>query len=124
MKILIPLLLTVMTFTSCSSHIKYVKKMPICDVDLTSIQDGVYRGSFAYGRGKGFTYEVQTYVTNHRIVKIEVSQHNGTKYPKKAERVLKRIIDSQTPNVDVVSGATTVSKALMKAVENSLIKNQ
>jgi uncharacterized protein with FMN-binding domain len=31
------------------------------------------------------------------------------------------MIKEQTPNVDAISGATTTSKALMKAVENSLI---
>jgi uncharacterized protein with FMN-binding domain len=48
-------------------------------------------------------------------------QNRKTKYSKRAEGVIPRIIERQTPNVDAVSGATTTSKALMKAVENSLL---
>jgi uncharacterized protein with FMN-binding domain len=34
--------------------------------------------------------------------------------------VIPEIIKKQSPNVDAISGATTTSKALMKAVEKSL----
>jgi uncharacterized protein with FMN-binding domain len=39
-----------------------------------------------------------------------------------AEGVVKSILDQQKNDVDVVSGATTTSKALLKAVENALVK--
>ncbi len=38
----------------------------------------------------------------------------------KAEVIVLDIVNKQTPNVDEISGATTTSKALCKAVENVL----
>jgi uncharacterized protein with FMN-binding domain len=49
-------------------------------------------------------------------------QNRDTKHAVRAEGIVHEIINKQTPNVDAVSGATT-SKALMKAVENSLVSN-
>ncbi|MCP4351441.1 MAG: FMN-binding protein [Desulfobacterales bacterium] len=106
--------------SSCAQH-KKIRQMPIKDADLFSIKDGKYKGSFTYGKGEGFTYEVLTTVKNKRIADIEILKNRDTKHAKKAEQVIERIKQKQTPNVDAVSGATTTSKAFMKAVENSLL---
>lgn len=65
-------------------------------------------------------YKVKTIVEAHRIVDIKIIQNRDTKHAKSAEGVIPEIIKEQTPNVDAISGATTTSKALMKAVEKSL----
>ena len=54
------------------------------------------------------------------LVTIEILQNRDTKHAKLSEGVIYEMIKKQTPNVDAISGATTTSKALMKAVENSL----
>ena len=105
---------------SCVSPYRQVREMPIRNVDLSGIPNGVYHGAFTYGSGKGFTYRVQTHVVNYRIHGIDVVANRDSKYARKAAGVLMRIVELQTPNVDAVSGATTTSKAFMKAVENSL----
>lgn len=94
-----------------------VREMPINDVDLTGIVDGSYPGEFSFG---GFTYVVMTTVERSRIHSIDVLANYNSRPARKAEAVIPRIIEAQTPNVDAVTGATTTSKALMKAVENSL----
>jgi len=95
----------------------YVRTMPIYDVELTAVSDGEHEGRFAYG---GFTYVVLTTTRGHRIVKIDLLKNRDERHARQAEGVLPRVIEKQTPNVDAVTGATTTSKALMKAVENSL----
>ena len=52
--------------------------------------------------------------------KIDVIKNRETEYAKKAEEVTKNIIRYQKLDVDVISGASTTSKALLKAVENAL----
>lgn len=119
-KWIFPLLL--LFLVSCeSAEMKRVRAMPIADVDLSTIPDGAYRGGFTYGK---FTYEVRTVVKNHRIDTIDILKNRNSKYAKKAAGVIPRIVEKQTPNVDAVSGATTTSKALMKAVENSLTEKK
>lgn len=111
-------LLLLLLFLSCeSAEMKRVRTMPIADVDLAAVPDGTYRGDFTYGK---FTYEVRTTVKAHHIGKIDILKNRNSKYARMAAGVIPRILEKQTPNVDAVSGATTTSKALMKAVENSL----
>ncbi len=91
--------------------------MPINHVDLAMVKDGSYPGSFAYG---GFTYEVMVTVANHGIKNITITKNRNTSHAQAAEAVMGRILEQQKNDVDVVSGATTTSKALLKAVANAL----
>ncbi len=105
-------------FCGCSNReIMEVRQMAINDVDITKISDGNYRGSFTYGK---FTYEVETTVKDGQIRSINILSNRTTKPAKMAEGVIPRVIQQQKINVDAVSGATTTSKALLKAIENSL----
>jgi len=98
-----------------------VRDMPIKNVDLKTVADGKHAGTFIYG---GFTYQVLTTVTNHEIAGIEIVQNKKSRHATKAEAVIPRIVQHQTPNVDGISGASISSKALQKAVENSLLAGQ
>ncbi len=107
-------------FGGCATQeMMMVRQMEIQNVDINDLKDGEYFGSFTYS---GFEYRVRTAVDAHRITDIEILKNRNTKHAKQAEAVVIEIIKRQTPNVDAVSGATTTSKALMKAVENSLVK--
>ena len=97
-----------------------VRQMDIQNVNASNIRNGEYIGSFSYG---GFEYLVKTIVNGHKIIDIEILQNRDTRHAKRAEGVLSEILKEQTPDVDAISGATTTSKALMKAVENSLTNN-
>ena len=94
-----------------------VRNMTINDVDPVGIVDGSYPGEFTCGN---FTYVVMTTVERGRIRSIDVLPNRRGRSARKAEAIIPRIIEAQTPNVEAVTGATTTSKALMKAVENSL----
>ena len=102
-----------------AAEMKAVRAMPIHHVDLGQVKDGAYHGDYAYG---GFTYEVAVTVADHRINDIAVVKNRTTSPAKKAEGALKRVLEQQRNDVDAVSGATTTSKALLKAVENALTK--
>jgi len=100
-----------------SEELARVRAMQISDVDLTGAADGSYPGEFTYGK---FKYVVMTTIDRQRITGIDVLANRNEWHARKAEQVIPRIIEAQTPNVDAVTGATTTSKALMKAVEQSL----
>lgn len=86
-------------------------------VDLGRVADGVHRGS---AEVRGFMYEVETTVRDHRIVSIEVLKNKKSRYGRKAVGVIPLILAQQKAGVDGVSGATHCSTGLKRAVANSL----
>ena len=95
-----------------------VRKMTINEVHLSAMNDGTYPGDFTYG---GFTYKVEVVVRDRRIELINILHDRGdSDYARKAEGVIDRVIKAQSLQVDAVTGATTTSKALLKAIENAL----
>lgn len=99
---------------------KAVRALVIEDQDLGSIHDGTYVGSYEYG---GFTYVVSVTVQSYRITEINIEQNRTTKHAKMAEGVVQKVLEKGNVNVDVVAGATTTSKALLKAIEQALACN-
>jgi uncharacterized protein with FMN-binding domain len=98
-----------------------IRNMKIDSVDLTKIEDGEYKGQYTYGH---YTYKVEVNMKDHKITDISVDNGGKSKQSKMAEGVTDKIISQQKIDVDVVSGATTTSKAILKAVENALSKNE
>ena len=94
-----------------------VRKMPIANVDVGAIADGSYHGQYAYG---SYTYQADVTVKDGVIAKIDVRHGRDSEHARAAEGVVDRILAEQRVDVDVVSGATTTSKAILKAVENAL----
>ena len=92
---------------------------PCPSITLTSVRSGteITEAATTYG---GFTYEVEVQVTGHEIKNITITRNRTTSHAQKAEGVVSRILEQQKNDVDAVSGATTTSKALLKAVENAL----
>lgn len=86
------------------------------DVDLTTIEDGTYSGSF----GDFLVHvEAKVKVDSQRIADVEiVEQRCGKGY--EALETVDRIIEAQSPKVDAISGATGSSKCIMIAVQNAL----
>lgn len=108
-----------MTIQGEIRHI-HLRNTPIEDIDVSGIADGVYEGESTFG---SYTYHVRVTVSGHRITDIEDVAPRDSVYVQYATGVFARIIEKQTPDVDAISGATTTSKAFMKAVENALKNN-
>ncbi len=98
---------------------KEVRDMDIAKIDLSRIGDGVYTGEFTYA---SFTYVVEVIVQAKTISDIKVLQNRDSSYARMAEGVTGNVMDAQSLQVDVISGATTTSKALLKAMETALLK--
>lgn len=94
-----------------------VRNTEIKDIDLTQVADGDYIGDFSYSKSY---CKVEVTVKNHKIEDIKILKNSKSAHGKKAEAVISKIIEEQKNNVDVISGATTTSKALLKAVESAL----
>jgi uncharacterized protein with FMN-binding domain len=94
-------------------QLTHYRNLPIQEIDLTKVEDGSYIGEVTYG----FEYKVKVIVENHVIKNILILQNRDNFYAKLAEGITYKIIKDQTLNSDAVTGATTTSKVLLKAME-------
>ncbi|NLW89928.1 MAG: FMN-binding protein [Clostridiaceae bacterium] len=92
--------------------------IPIHDVDLSKVSDGVYEGNY---ETFPVSVTVEVSVKNGEITEIRLIRHiNGQ--GKEAESVIGEVVENQTLQVDTVSGATYSSKVILLAVEDALKK--
>jgi uncharacterized protein with FMN-binding domain len=94
-----------------------VKNLVINSVDLSKVADGVYSGAYHKGR---WTYDVQVSVKDHKIVDVKNTNKRMEMMKDFNAKAAAEIIKRQSPQIDIVSGATIHTKALAKAVENAL----
>ncbi|MCR4691688.1 MAG: FMN-binding protein [Lachnospiraceae bacterium] len=81
-------------------------------------KDGVYYGE---GQGRNGSIRLKVTVTDGKIDKIEEeSQKETASYWEKAKGMFDSIIEKQTTEVDVVSGATLSCEGIREAVEEAL----
>jgi len=98
------------------SNLEELNRLTIEDIDLNNIEDGTYEGSYG---SFPVSAVVEVTVKNHEITEIKLTDHsNGQGQP--AEVLPERVVEAQSLQVDVISGATYSSRVILKAIENSL----
>lgn len=95
-----------------------LRSMRIAMPDIAALADGTYAGSATDG---SFIYKVKVGVASHKIVSVESLANRTTSYARLAEGVYPRVVRSQTVDVDAVTGATTTSRVLLKAIGAALV---
>jgi uncharacterized protein with FMN-binding domain len=93
------------------------KNLQIGTIDFSTLRDGVYHGAHKAGR---WTNEVAVTVAGGRVTNVSVTKDVLVSNPDWKAQTLKSIVDEQTLQVDIISGATVTMKAYLKAVENAL----
>lgn len=92
---------------------------PTTEVPEGGYKDGTYPGS---GTGFGGTITVQVTVSGGKITAVDILSASGEtgSYFASAQGVVSKVLSSQSPNVDAVSGATYSSNGIIQAVQNAL----
>ena len=92
---------------------------PTTEVPEGGYKDGTYQGS---GTGFGGTITVQVTVSDGKITAVDILSASGEtgSYFASAKGVVSKVLSSQSPNVDAVSGATYSSNGIIQAVQNAL----
>ena len=92
---------------------------PNTEVPEGGYKDGTYQGS---GTGFGGTITVQVTVSGGKITAVDILSASGEtgSYFASAQGVVSKVLSSQSPNVDAVSGATYSSNGIIQAVQNAL----
>ncbi|MGE5630529.1 MAG: FMN-binding protein [Caulobacteraceae bacterium] len=86
--------------------------------EAVNYKDGIYEGT-----GEGMhTIKVAVEVAGGKIVKVEIKEHEETKGVAEPalEQIPAAIVEKNSPDVDVVSGATRASEGIINAVKNAL----
>lgn len=101
--------------------LKTVRSMEIQKIDGSMLKDGTYRGDFEYSN-TGVVVLVT--VHDHQISRIEILKGGSNQYGLLAESITDSVLLANSTDVDVITGSTTTSKALLKAIENALKKGE
>ncbi|MCU6761755.1 Predicted NADH:ubiquinone oxidoreductase%2C subunit RnfG [uncultured Roseburia sp.] len=114
------LLLLVFIFVQILSHriVKQANDIAINDIDLSSVENGEYIGEYAI---TPVYAKVKISVKNQEIVDIQILEHNnglGTS----AEKIVDKVLENQSLDIDAVSGATVSSRCILKAIDNAIEK--
>ncbi len=111
-------LIGVVGFRQIEKGMSDLLEMPIMDIDFSSVWDGSYPGEF---NRFPVSAEVEVTVQGERVTGIELLSHrHGPGYS--AGEILDRVIEHQSLNVDVISGATYSSIVILKAIEDALME--
>lgn len=89
----------------------------------TQLKDGVYDGQ---AQGYNGSVKVKLTVTDGKIANVEVTENTETKdvAGKALSDIPKKIVEKNDAKVDIVSGATLTSNAIIKATQDALGKAQ
>ena len=103
---------------SCSamSKMEATKSLTITTPNYSRLADGTYRGAYDGGL---VLAEVAVTVADAHIESVEILKHDHGRGGE-AEKIVDHIVEAQSLEVDVITGATVSSKAILKAAENAL----
>jgi len=99
--------------------------LPLNAIDFSNLNDGTYAGAYEGGMYKWRTNACEVIVSAGKVADINlVSSKDPAQLDGKLEMLYDRVIESQSLQVDTISGATLSSKAYLQAVENALLNAQ
>lgn len=104
------------SYLDLKKYQQQIEEIKIENVDLESVPDGMYIGK---AEVLWIAAEVKVIVQDHKIVNIDLIKHKNER-GKSAEVIPQKVIETQSLQVDAVSGATNSSKVILKAIENAL----
>jgi len=105
-------------FGSCNHlRLEAIRDTPLDEVPLAPRADGIWHGAVD---DCGILYEVEVTITETRIAKIATIRTGSNRYAQLGAAVLPRIVAAGSPSVDAITGATTTSHCLARAVARAL----
>ncbi len=116
-KLSITLLLVLILLSGCAL-VKYKKKIAATEiqtVNLKAIEDGVYEGFYDVYL---INARVSVEIKDHKIINLELVEHKHDRFS--GEAMIQKVLDKQSLEVDIITGATNSCKTVLKAIEIAL----
>lgn len=111
------ILLIISSIFVLMNGMKDVETLKVDELELISLEDGSYFGSFDITR---WSNAVEVKIENHRIVEIVVLDDVMIGLEGLSNRLFDNVIRKQSLDVDIETGTSITSKAYLKAIENAL----
>ena len=119
---------TVIALLADAPERQELKSLIIGEVDFTQLRDGAYIGEYAGTKGSTRNATVEVAISDGEITKINILKGALDSDGEPVELtdgmtidgLFQRVLESESLQVDAISGATLTSKAHLKALENAL----
>ena len=109
-------IIMVLVVPKLEADLKKLDNLEFEQLNLSTLKDGIYEGSFEAGI---VSASVRVEVSGHEVKSVEIVKHNHGR-GKAAEAITNSVVEKQSVQIDVVSGATYSSKVILKAIENAI----
>ena len=96
------------------------KNVPIKAINFQQLRNGTFIGDYAGGKYKWRANKIQVTIEDHKLTGIKVLDHAKTQENVSKTELFNRVMQSQSLQVDAISGATLTSKGYLKAIELAL----
>lgn len=116
--LMIAIVIGILVIAFISIKSRRIDEVEVSNINFNTVQAGSYSGEYAANLVK---VKVNVRVNEGRIKEITIDEHENC-LGKKAEIITDKILEKQSLQVDIVSGATASSNAIKKAVEIALKK--
>lgn len=109
-----------------------LQSLTIGDIDFTRLRDGTYIGEYTGTNGSSRNTMVKVTISGSKITEITIlkgaldSEGNSVALTggMTIDDLFQKVLESESLQVDTISGATLTSKAHLKALENALTRAQ
>ncbi len=110
-------IMSIAGFFLLTRGLEEVASVQVAEIDLEGKEDGIYKGRYENYRWKN---EVEIRIEDGRIIDIVVNDAQREDQGELEGKMTDAVLEAQSTQVEVVSGATVSSRAYLKAVEDAL----
>jgi uncharacterized protein with FMN-binding domain len=114
--ILVVVIGVIETIRTATRQMDELMERPVESIDLDDIPDGTYEGEV---KTIPVYVKVEVVVEDHEIIRIELIEHRHGQ-GESAETIVEEIVSAQSLDVDLITGATYSSKAIILAIADAL----
>lgn len=109
-----------------------LQSLTIGEIDFTRLRDGAYIGEYTGAKGSSRNATVKVIISGGEIMQITIlkgaldSKGNPVELANgmTIDSLFQKVLESESLQVDAISGATLTSKAHLRALENALTQAQ
>ena len=117
--VFISLLLVLGLLVGCKNSAE-IKALRIQAVEFSGVKDGMYEG---FHDGGLVNARVRATMRGGKMADLKLLEHDHGPFHG-ADAIVFKVLESQSLNVDAVSGSTASSKVILKAIEKALLQSQ
>lgn len=114
--VLVVVIIAVVFYQITQDGLNKLADITLNDLNLDQVADGSYDGSYSVFP---VSVEVTVTVSDHIITEIDITKHDNGQ-GQAGEVIIEDVLEAQSLEVDVISGATYSSKVILLAIQDAL----